>query len=88
MALSLKFRKIGGSLVFAVPKQIVNELALAPGQAGTASIEKGRIVIDPARKKARYTIEELLAECDLSAPLDPEGVDFMNMPELGREIAE
>jgi hypothetical protein len=30
----------------------------------------------------------LLTQCDLNAALDPEGVEFMNMPSVGRENIE
>ncbi len=83
------FRKVGGSLVVSVPKEMARMLALRENQTAAASVEDGKIVLEPDRRvKPKYTIEELLARCDLSAPLDPEGVEFMNMPSVGREIME
>jgi antitoxin ChpS len=41
---------------------------------------------EATRKKPRYTIQELLAQCDPDAPHDEETIEWVNAPSVGREI--
>jgi antitoxin ChpS len=38
------------------------------------------------RKQPRYTIQELVAQCDPDAPLDDETIEWLHAPSAGREI--
>jgi len=44
--------------------------------------------VAPSRNTRRspYTLDELLAQCDLSAPLSDEDAAWLNMPSVGREV--
>ena len=52
--------------MLAIPKPMLDALDLAPDAAVGLSIESGRLVVDP-KKRRRYTLDELLAQCDPSS---------------------
>ncbi len=56
-------RKVGGSVMLAVPPALLDILRLQPGAKVGIAIERGRLVVEP-RPRRRYTLDELLAQCD------------------------
>jgi hypothetical protein len=42
---------------------------------------------EPRKLKKRYTLDELLAQCDPSLPFSEEELEWMNMPTLESEWA-
>ena len=62
-------RKVGGSVMLAVPPALLDVLRLRPGTAVGLAVESGRLVIKPQkkRKRPRYTLDELLAQCNPKA---------------------
>lgn len=78
-------RKVGGSVMLAVPPAILDMLRLRAGGHVTLSVEKGRLVVDPVRQ-TRYSLEELLAQCDQAAPVSAEDKDWTASGPLGREL--
>ena len=59
-------RKVGGSVMLAVPPALLDILHLQPGATVGIAVEKGRIIVEP-RQRRRYTLKELLAKCDPKA---------------------
>ena len=59
-------RKVGGSVMLAVPPALLDILHLQPGAKVGIAVESGRLVVDPHSHR-RYTLEELLAQCDPKA---------------------
>ena len=59
-------RKVGGSVMLAVPPALLDVLQLQPGARVGIAVEKGRLVVEP-RPRPRYTLDELLAQCDPKA---------------------
>ena len=60
-------RKVGGSVMLAVPPALLDVLRLRPGTKVGLAVESGRLVVKPQkepRKRPRYTLDELLAQCD------------------------
>jgi antitoxin ChpS len=60
-------RKVGGSVMLAVPPALLDILNLQPGATVGIAVERGRIIVEP-QKRRRYTLKQLLAKCDPSAP--------------------
>lgn len=60
-------RKVGGSVMLAVPPALLDILHLQPGATVGIAVERGRIVVEP-RQRRRYTLKELLAKCSPKAP--------------------
>lgn len=56
-----KLRKVGGSVMLAVPPVLLEILNLQPGTEVGLVVEKGRLVVEPPKRK-RYTLDQLLAE--------------------------
>lgn len=59
---SVTLRNLGGSVVLAVPKKILDLVDLDAGSKVDLSVENGRLIVEP-RKKPKYTLDELLARC-------------------------
>ena len=60
-------RKVGGSVMLAIPPALLETMSLAAGKPVAVSVEGGRLVVEPARRQ-HYTLDELLAQCDAEAP--------------------
>ncbi len=78
-------RKIGNSIGTIIPSAILKKLDLKEGDRVNIQDDEGRIIIIPERIKPKYTLTELLAKCDESAPLPQELIDWDNTPEVGNE---
>lgn len=78
-------RKVGGSVMLAVPPVILDMLHLAAGATVGLSIENGRLVIEPTARP-HYTLDELLAQCDASADISSEDQQWLDNPPLGNEL--
>jgi len=83
---SVTLRKLGGSVVLAVPKKILNLFQLDAGSRVEISVQNGRLVIEPP-KRPRYTLAELLSRCR-PTDLKPRRKDkhWLQSPPAGREL--
>ena len=59
-------KKWGNSSGMVIPGVVMKELGLQPGQSMEASVENNQLVLTPITR--RYTLDELLAQCDPNAP--------------------
>ena len=83
--LKVHLRKVGGSVMLAVPRMILESLNLDAGSVVDLALEDGRLVVGPERRP-RYTLAELLAQCDATAA-DLEGERAWTAgPLSGREL--
>jgi antitoxin ChpS len=78
-------RTVGGSVMFAIPKAILDGLGLMPNTQVDVSVSDGRLIVSP-RSRPRYTLAELLAQCDLSAPVTDMDREWIDGEPEGREI--
>ena len=78
-------RKVGGSVMLAVPPAILNVLHLQSGSPVGMAIESGRLMIEP-HTRPKYTLEELLAQCDGNLELTEEDKEWLNMKPVGAEL--
>lgn len=78
-------RKVGGSVMLAVPPAILDLLQVGAGTTVGVSVDNGRLIVEP-RPRRRYTMAELLAESDYSAPQTPEEREWVDAPAVGREV--
>jgi antitoxin ChpS len=63
--MEIVLRKYGNSTVLALPQAVLKDLGLAAGQLMTLRVgANGSITLAPKRK---YTLKQLLAQCDLKA---------------------
>lgn len=77
-------RAVGGSVVMAIPKRILELVQLQAGSRVEIEVQQGQLVVIPQRRK-RYTLAELLAQCDASMPLTVEDREWLDAPAVGLE---
>jgi antitoxin ChpS len=58
---------------------------LQPGAKVGIAVHSGRLVVEP-HPRPRYTLEELLAQCDSKAPRNKEEREWLNGKPAGREL--
>lgn len=78
-------RKVGGSVMMAVPPAVLETLHLSAGARVSISVAEGRLVVEP-KTKTKYTMAELLAASDYSEPHSPEDREWVDAPAVGGEI--
>jgi antitoxin ChpS len=80
-------RKVGGSVMLAVPPAFLDQLHLQAGAAVGLAVDNGRLVVNP-QHQPRYTLAELLAEAEAagSYPLQPEEREWIDAPPVGKEL--
>ncbi len=78
-------RKVGGSVMLAVPPAFLELLHLKAGAAVAIAVDGERLVIE-ATPRPRYTLDELLATSDYREPLSPEEREWVDAPSVGKEI--
>lgn len=78
-------RRVGGSVMLAIPPAILDLLHLQAGEEVGMEIEGGRLLIE-SRNKPHYSLEELLRQCDASAPLSKEDREWVDAGPVGLEI--
>ncbi|MFZ5792753.1 MAG: antitoxin [Pseudomonadota bacterium] len=82
---AVRLRKVGGSVMLAIPKPMLEALDLAPDAAVGLSIKSGRLVVEP-RQRRRYSLDELLAQCKPQAKRSPEDRAWTSGRPAGREL--
>ncbi len=79
-----KLRTVGGSVMLAIPKPLLESLDLHANQEVGVTISDGRIIVEP-KVRPRYTLAELLGQCDLDQPMTAEDREWLDAPPVGRE---
>jgi antitoxin ChpS len=77
-------RKVGGSVMLAVPPALLDVLHLAAGATVGLAVDNGRLVVEP-QGRPRYTMAELLAVSDYSQAQPPEEREWVDAPAVGDE---
>lgn len=85
MSHAVRLRKVGGSVMLTIPKAMLDALDLSADASVGLSIKSGRLVIDP-KKRRRYSLDELLAECNPSTRRTREDRDWQTSRAVGREL--
>ena len=78
-------RKVGGSVMLAVPPALLELLQLKAGAPVGAAVDGRRLIVE-ASPRPRYTLAELLAASDYSEPVTPEDREWLDAPAVGKEI--
>ena len=78
-------RKVGGSVMLAVPPAILDLLHLEVGAVVGLAVDGGRLIVDP-KVKPRYTLAELLEASDYSQPQPAEEREWVDAPPMGGEL--
>jgi antitoxin ChpS len=78
-------RKVGGSVMLAVPPALLDVLNLRPGAKVGIAVESGRLVVEPQARR-RYTLNELLAQCNPKAPRSRQDREWLDSKPVGGEL--
>jgi antitoxin ChpS len=79
-----RLRKVGGSIMLAVPPAILELLHLQPGSTVSVDVEDGRLIVKP-QARPRYSLDELLAQCDAAAEINAEDQAWLDAKSVGHE---
>ena len=82
---STNLRKVGGSVMLAVPPALLDILNLQAGATVGIAVERGRIVVEPQRRR-RYTLKELLAQCNPKARRSKREREWIESKPVGGEL--
>lgn len=78
-------RTVGGSVMMAIPKAILEALGLSANEKVGLSVADGRLVVEPT-PRPRYSLADLVAQCDPGAPASKEEREWMNLEPVGDEV--
>ena len=78
-------RKVGGSIMLAVPPALLDLLKLRAGAKVDIGVEHGRLIVAP-RVRPSYSLDELLAQCDENEPLSSEDRVWLDAGPTGNEL--
>jgi antitoxin ChpS len=78
-------RKVGGSIMLAVPPALLDNLGLRAGTRVGIAIERGRLVVI-RQKRPRYTLDQLLAETVPKRPRTRRDQGWLAGNSVGREL--
>jgi antitoxin ChpS len=77
-------QKVGDDLVLSISPDLRDELQLEPGTKLTIDLVGRTLVF--ARPRRKYNLQELLDQCDPSAPVSEEDKQWDAMKPVGEEI--
>lgn len=78
-------RKVGGSVMLAVPPALLDLLHLKAGASVGVIVDGGRLIVE-ASPRPRYSLAELLAVSDYLEQPSPEDREWLDAPAVGKEL--
>jgi antitoxin ChpS len=78
-----RLQKWGNSMALRIPAPLLRSWGIAEGQAVALTVENGALVARPAA--ARYTLQQLLDQCDLKEPVDAGDAVWLESGPVGME---
>lgn len=82
--MELSIQKWGNSAAVRLPATLLEQLKVALGDKLSVDVRPDGIMLKPARHK--YSLDELLAQCDRKAPIPEDLADWKGVEPLGREV--
>ena len=76
-----RLRKVGDSVMLVIPPALLDVLRLRAGASVDIEIEKGCLIVT----RSSYSLDELLAQCDGTAPADHGDRDWLEAKPVGHE---
>ena len=78
-------RKVGGSVMLAIPPVLLDMLQLEAGATVGIAVDGNRLVVETQIKR-RYSLKEVLAASDYSAPQSAEDREWVDASAVGDEL--
>lgn len=82
--MELSIQKWGNSAAVRLPTTLLEQLKVALGDKLTVDVRPDGVMLKPARHK--YSLQELVAQCDPKAPMPDELGDWSGAKPVGREV--
>jgi antitoxin ChpS len=80
-----RLRKVGGSVMLAIPPALLDALDLKSDASVGMSVKAGKLLVEP-KTRPRYTLDDLLAQCSADARASVEERAWVDAPAAGREV--
>jgi len=71
--------------MLAIPPALLDALDLSPGRAVGLTVKSGRLVVEPEPRR-RYSLDDLLAQCDPKARRSTDDREWVTGTREGREL--
>jgi antitoxin ChpS len=84
--MQIKIQQWGNSAAIRLPAAVLKQMQLGVGSTLSLDTAGDTMVLKPLRTKPKYTLEELMAQCDLTAPEPADLADWNAMRPVGREV--
>ncbi|SER34201.1 AbrB/MazE/SpoVT family DNA-binding domain-containing protein [Giesbergeria anulus] len=78
-------RKVGGSIMLAVPPLLLEQLHLQVGTTVGLTVDHGCLLVKP-KPRPRYTMAQLLAGSDYTQPQPEDQREWVDAPAAGGEL--
>lgn len=78
-----RLRRVGGSMMTSIPPALLDQLGIEAGEILEIDIEGDHLCL--RRAEPRYTLEELLEQCDPNAPLEHDD-EWLTPSPVGKEL--
>ena len=78
-------RKVGGSIMLAVPPALLDLLKLGVGAKVEIDVEDGRLIVEPKARPV-YSLDELLAQCVETSTPPAEDRAWIEAGPVGNEL--
>ena len=75
-------RTVGGSVVMAIPKRLLELVHLQSGSQVNIDVQQGRLIVVPQKKK-HYKLADLLALCNPALPITVNEQEWLDAPGEG-----
>ena len=85
MAHKARLRKVGGSVMLAIPPALLDALDLSTDRPVDLVVKGGRLVVEPEPRR-RYSLDDLLAQCDPKARRSADEREWLTGARVGREL--
>jgi antitoxin ChpS len=83
--LTSTLRVVGGSVMMTIPKPVLEGLGLSANEKVALTIADGRLIVE-AHPRPKYTLGELLAQCEPNAADDADLRAWDEAEPVGREV--
>lgn len=81
----VKLRRVGGSVMFPIPRVLLESLGLSESSSIGVEVADGSLVAKPQTRPS-YKLADLLAQCDANAPWTAEDEAWLNDAPVGHEL--
>ena len=85
MSHTARLRKVGGSVMLAIPPALLDALDLKSDASVGLTVKSGKLLVE-ATSRPRYTLDELLSQCSSDAASGLEEREWLDAPMVGREV--